>query len=57
MTTVHGSCDNRFNAIREALEAGIDSGEELGASIAVNLDGETVVDMWGGWRDDAQTQP
>jgi CubicO group peptidase (beta-lactamase class C family) len=57
MTTVHGSCDNRFTPIREALEANVESGEELGASIAVNLDGETVVDMWGGWRDQARTQP
>jgi CubicO group peptidase (beta-lactamase class C family) len=57
MTAVHGSCDTRFNSIREALEANVESGEELGASIAVNLDGQTVVDLWGGWRDEARTQP
>jgi CubicO group peptidase (beta-lactamase class C family) len=56
MTAVHGSCDQRFRSIRDALEANVESGEELGASIVVNLDGATVVDLWGGWRDQARTQ-
>ncbi|MBV9326780.1 MAG: beta-lactamase family protein [Chloroflexi bacterium] len=54
---VSGSCDARFNSLQEALEANLASGEELGASITVNLDGKNVVDMWGGWRDEARTQP
>jgi CubicO group peptidase (beta-lactamase class C family) len=53
---VHGSCDDRFDAVRQALASHLD-GEELGASIAVDLDGETVVDLWGGWRDEARTRP
>ena len=57
MTVVNGSCDDRFMSVREALEANLASGEELGASIAVNLDGDTLVDLWGGWRDQAMTQP
>jgi len=57
MAAVHGTCDNQFKSLREALAANLESGEELGASIAVNLDGETVVDLWGGWRDEARTQP
>jgi CubicO group peptidase (beta-lactamase class C family) len=57
MTAVQGSCDDRFTSIRDAFEANLASGEELGASIAVNLDGNTLVDMWGGWRDEAHTQP
>lgn len=56
MTSVHGSCDDQFTSIRAALEANLESGEELGASIAVNLDGKTVVDVWGGWRDETRTQ-
>ncbi len=55
--TVQGSCDSAFDSLREALEANLASGEELGASIALNLDGKTLVDMWGGWRDEMQTQP
>ena len=43
MAEVHGSCDERFAGVRDALAQQLD-GEELGASIAVDLDGETVVD-------------
>jgi CubicO group peptidase (beta-lactamase class C family) len=42
--------------VREALARQLD-GEELGASIAVDLDGETVVDIWGGYRDEERTTP
>jgi CubicO group peptidase (beta-lactamase class C family) len=56
-TATHGWCDNRFMSVREAFEANIESGEELGASIAVDIDGQTVVDLWGGWRDQARSQP
>jgi len=54
---VRGSCQDRFEAVREALEHMLASGEELGASVHVDLDGEPVVDLWGGWRDEARTTP
>ncbi len=57
MAEVHGSCDTRFKDVRDALEANLASGEELGASIAIDLDGDLVVDVWGGWQDEASTQP
>jgi CubicO group peptidase (beta-lactamase class C family) len=56
MAEVHGTCDDRFVRVRDALAAQLD-GEELGASIAVDVDGETVVDLWGGYRDEARTTP
>jgi len=56
MAEVHGSCDDRFTGVREALARHLDA-DELGASIAVDLDGETVVDLWGGHRDEARTTP
>ena len=56
MAEVHGSCDDRFAAVREALARNLD-GEELGASVAVDLDGETVVDLWGGYREQERTTP
>jgi CubicO group peptidase (beta-lactamase class C family) len=56
MAEVHGSCDDRFSRVREALARHLDA-DELGASIAVDLDGETVVDLWGGHRDEARTTP
>jgi CubicO group peptidase (beta-lactamase class C family) len=56
MAEVHGSCDDRFSGVRDALAQQLDD-EELGASIAVDLDGETVVDIWGGYRDEERTTP
>ena len=50
MAEVHGSCDERFSGVRDALAQHLDA-DELGASIAVDLDGETVVDLLGGYRD------
>ncbi|MFJ2178403.1 serine hydrolase domain-containing protein [Streptomyces sp. NPDC087851] len=50
-----GFCDPSFDAVRAALSANLDSGEELGASLVVDIDGDTVVDLWGGFRDTART--
>ena len=57
MGVVEGHCDARFAPIRDLFEASFANGEELGAAIAFCLDGEMVVDLWGGHRDVAQTQP
>ncbi|GHI09840.1 serine hydrolase [Streptomyces cellostaticus] len=54
---VHGHCDPRFAAVREAFEENFRERDELGASVAVTADGETVVDLWGGWADAARTRP
>jgi CubicO group peptidase (beta-lactamase class C family) len=54
---VQGHCDSRFSAVADALADEIAKGEELGASIAVDIDGEFVVDIWGGHADRAQTIP
>ena len=56
MAEVQGTYDGRFAGVREALARELD-GDELGASVAVDLDGETVVDLWGGYRDEARTTP
>ncbi len=56
MAEVHGTFDDRFRGVRDALAAQLDD-DELGASIAVDVDGETVVDVWGGWRDEERTAP
>jgi CubicO group peptidase (beta-lactamase class C family) len=52
---VHGHCDGRFSKVAEALSDEIAKGEELGASIALDIDGELVVDIWGGHADRAKT--
>jgi CubicO group peptidase (beta-lactamase class C family) len=54
---VHGHCDSRFDKVADALAEEITSGEEVGAAIAIDIDGELVVDMWGGHADAAQTTP
>ena len=53
MTEIHGHCDPRFEAVRTAFAAHFEQGQELGASVAVTLHGEPVVDLWAGEADDA----
>lgn len=52
-----GYADSRFDKVREALQRRIDSGAELGASMAIVIDGEMVVDLWGGWTDKEKNVP
>lgn len=54
---VHGHCEARFAAVRTAFEENFRDRDELGAAVTVTLDGETVVDLWGGWADAARTRP
>jgi CubicO group peptidase (beta-lactamase class C family) len=54
---VRGSCDERFSMVRDTLAANLDAGEDVGASVAVFLDGEPVVDIWGGYTDVERTRP
>ena len=56
-TQVHGHCDARFTAVREAFEENFRERGELGAAVAVTVGGETVVDLWGGWADAARSRP
>ncbi len=55
MVTVEGTNTARFEPVRAALAAHLESGEELGASIAVDVDGVLEVDLWGGYTDTART--
>ncbi|MFJ8966439.1 serine hydrolase domain-containing protein [Lentzea sp. NPDC102401] len=55
MTLSSGTHDGRFDAVRAAFENNLATGEELGASLVVDIDGESVVDIWGGYRDAART--
>lgn len=54
---IHGHIDPRFTEVSKKFQNYLDIGEELGASIAVNLDGETVVDIWGGFSTQDKTKP
>ncbi len=55
MADISGTCDERFGAVRDAFAANFDNGVDVGASVAVYLDGEPVVDLWGGFADRDRT--
>lgn len=53
---INGTCDPAFAAVREAFETNFTE-DEVGASVCLTVDGRTVVDLWGGHRDEARSQP
>jgi CubicO group peptidase (beta-lactamase class C family) len=56
-TPLGGTCSAHFESVRELFASGLESGDDLGASFVVNIDGEMVVDLWGGWADEARSLP
>lgn len=48
---IGGSVARGFESVRRAFERNLTSGRELGAACAAYVDGEKVVDLWGGVRD------
>ncbi|KGO78184.1 Beta-lactamase-like protein [Penicillium italicum] len=56
MATTQGLCDPTFNRVRDLFEQRLASGEEVGASICVNIDGKNALDIWGGHADAAKTR-
>ena len=56
MAEVLGECDSRFGAVRDALGEALEK-DDVGASAAVFVGGEPVVDIWGGHADAARTIP
>src|SRR5690349_18742370 len=56
---IEGTCEPRFAGVREEFERSFAERGEVGASVCVTVEGETVVDLWGGsagperpWRSD-----
>ncbi|MFJ9023999.1 serine hydrolase domain-containing protein [Streptomyces sp. NPDC102259] len=56
MADLQGSYDDLFTAVPTALAALLDGGD-VGGSVAVFVDGEPVVDVWGGFADAAREVP
>lgn len=54
---LHGTCDPRFAAVRDAFLSNFQEREEIGAAVAITLAGEPVVDLWAGHADPARTRP
>src|SRR5437763_13426920 len=46
--SIEGECDPKFEAVLEAFAENFRKRDELGASVAMKLEGRTVVDLWGG---------
>jgi CubicO group peptidase (beta-lactamase class C family) len=55
--TIQGECDQRFERVKRVFAENFERRDELGASVAVTLDGRPVVDLWGGHLDHAKTKP
>lgn len=53
---IQGTCDSRFAGVREQFANNFAAHGDVGASVAVTLNGEFVVDLWGGHRDAAATE-
>jgi len=52
-----GTIDQRFEPVAEAFLEGFDAGRDVGASLAVTVDGELVVDLWHGHTDKKRQIP
>lgn len=47
-----GTCDPAFAAVRDVFDASLADGGDLGAGVAVYVNGRLVVDLWGGLADE-----
>lgn len=54
---IKGVCPDRFEPVWRTLQYNLESGEDVGASVAVFIDGEPVVDLWGGYFDQKFERP
>jgi CubicO group peptidase (beta-lactamase class C family) len=52
-----GTCEPRFEPVRDALADLVASGEDVGASAAVVHEGKLVADVWAGHADAEKTTP
>ena len=54
---IKGSCTPKFVGVRDAFERNFALRGEVGAAVAVWVDGDLVVNLWGGSADAAGTRP
>ena len=43
---IEGRCEPEFYPVRDAFHRHFQEGKEIGASVAIYLEGEKVVDLW-----------
>ena len=56
-TPLHGTCAPGFEPVRAAFAENFASRGEVGASVCIIRNHEVLVDLWGGWADEALTRP
>lgn len=56
MQTPNGFTRDGLTAVRDVFDANLASGADAGASFCATIEGETVVELWGGFADKAKTR-
>ncbi|HVO45848.1 MAG TPA: serine hydrolase domain-containing protein [Steroidobacteraceae bacterium] len=51
---LNGFCKSGFEAVLDAFMENYRAEDEVGSAVSAVLDGQTVVDLWGGWRDESR---
>lgn len=54
---IAGDCAPGFEGVRDEFRANFVARGEVGAALCVIHRGEVIIDLWGGWADEAQTLP
>lgn len=55
--SVQGHVHDRYAGVRTTFESNLKAGEDIGAAFCATVEGETVVDLWGGFADPDKTRP
>ena len=53
---IKGYCDPKFQKVYDIFSDAITSGFETGASLAIECQGEMIVNLWGGHQDAKKTK-
>jgi len=53
---IEGFCEERFERVKKAFERNFKEGLDVGASFAATLNGDYVIDIWGGYADAKKTK-
>ena len=54
--SIDGHCDQGFRAVRDAFEANLAEGLDVGAGVCVHIEGREVLNLWGGWANAGRTR-
>lgn len=54
---VQGFAADAYDGVRPVFEENLATGRDVGASFCVTVEGDIVVDVWGGFADDGRSRP